>query len=327
MFIVPTGKSILTNLNSYYVNIEKLLEHFQGEIGSGTICFQNPLSEGWLLFDANDILNGCYQENGKTLTGEQAIKLLLTPGAGHNFNIGIQPIETDQVYYWANIPNAQIIHKDLSSEFTNLDGLIKKMRAEALTGFIDITFSLNPDQCLLFFSRGELMSATYSWDKEQTQFSKKQHQALNDKIAADGAVFNVSMIDAEQSNTAQASTSLPEKAPTDVLPIVSELLAMTEKTFKADKRLKGQFSTLLRKKCIEKADQFPFLDPFAGEFEYVQQQVKCATDIEPKAIAAAVLACVKELAMASKLWSTLEPNINKWHEEHYPVLKGLGIEV
>ena len=327
MFIVPTGKPILSNLNSYYVNVEKLLEHFQGEIGSGTICFQNPISQGWLLFDTNDILNGCYRENGKTLTGERAIELLLTPGVGHNFSIGIQQIESEQVYYWANIPNAQVIHKDLSSEFTNLDGLIKKMRTEQVTGYIDITFSLNPDQCILFFSQGDLMGASYSWEKEQTQFSKKRHKELLEKITADGAVFNVSTIDTEQTTTASAPAAPSEETDLDILSMLSELLVLTEQAFAAEKRLKGQFNTLLRKKFIEKADPFPFLDPFAGEFEYVQQEVKLTGETEPKVIATGVVACVKELAVGSKLWSNMEPAVTKWRDKHAPVLKGLAIEI
>ena len=35
MFVTPKENPILASLNSYYVNIERLIEHFQGEVGCG----------------------------------------------------------------------------------------------------------------------------------------------------------------------------------------------------------------------------------------------------------------------------------------------------
>ena len=35
MVVIPKQQPVLENLNIYYLDVRKLLEHFQGEIGSG----------------------------------------------------------------------------------------------------------------------------------------------------------------------------------------------------------------------------------------------------------------------------------------------------
>lgn len=46
-----------------------------------------------------------------------------------------------------------------------------------------------------------------------------------------------------------------------------------ETVIKANKRIKGDFETLLNKKFVDKVDQYDFLDPFAAEFRYVNGEV------------------------------------------------------
>jgi len=51
MLIIPKEKPDIGNLNSYYLDIRKLIEHCQGELGSGAICFKGPGEEGAIFFD------------------------------------------------------------------------------------------------------------------------------------------------------------------------------------------------------------------------------------------------------------------------------------
>ena len=49
MVVIPKQQPVLENLNVYYLNIRKLLEHFQGEIGTGhragAAAGQGPLAQ------------------------------------------------------------------------------------------------------------------------------------------------------------------------------------------------------------------------------------------------------------------------------------------
>ena len=46
MFIVPRKKPVVENLNVYYLDIKKMLEHYQGAIGSGGVYFKSHAAEG-----------------------------------------------------------------------------------------------------------------------------------------------------------------------------------------------------------------------------------------------------------------------------------------
>ena len=58
MVVIPRQQPVLENLNIYYLNVRKLLEHFQGEIGSGGVFFKSHTAEGVIFFDQNELLSG-----------------------------------------------------------------------------------------------------------------------------------------------------------------------------------------------------------------------------------------------------------------------------
>ena len=61
MIIIPEKKPVVQNLNSYYLDIKRLIEHYQGELGSGGIYFKSSFAEGAIFFDEDTILNGTFQ--------------------------------------------------------------------------------------------------------------------------------------------------------------------------------------------------------------------------------------------------------------------------
>lgn len=42
MIIIPKEKPAITNMNSYYLDMQKLIEHYQGELGAGVVYFKAP---------------------------------------------------------------------------------------------------------------------------------------------------------------------------------------------------------------------------------------------------------------------------------------------
>ena len=77
MVVEPKEKPVIENLNTYYIDINKLVEHYQGEIGSGGIFFKSVKSEAVLFFDQNEILNAYIREPDQTLYGQGAIAYIL----------------------------------------------------------------------------------------------------------------------------------------------------------------------------------------------------------------------------------------------------------
>jgi hypothetical protein len=109
MVIIPRDKAVLENLNIYYLNVKKLLEHYQGEIGSGGVYFKSHAAEGAIFFDKDDLLNGHFRDKTIELTGREAIERLVGAGDKYNFNVTIYKIAAKEVYFWASIPSAEKI--------------------------------------------------------------------------------------------------------------------------------------------------------------------------------------------------------------------------
>ena len=194
MIIIPKEKPVLENLNSYYLDIEKLLEHYQGELGSGGVHFRALSAEGVVFFDKDDLLNGFFRDAQGDFEGEAAIDHLIKAAGNNNFRISIYEIDADKVYFWANIPAAKVIYKNLSTEFTDLAGLVKKMSSERLTGHIDVSIGDGKEGGLIFLDHGKVIGGSYSWGKGGLNRSQKSVEALIRKTKEAGGVFHVSRI-------------------------------------------------------------------------------------------------------------------------------------
>ena len=44
MIIIPKEKPVVEKLNSYYLKLDRLLEHYRGELDSGCIYFYAPVA-------------------------------------------------------------------------------------------------------------------------------------------------------------------------------------------------------------------------------------------------------------------------------------------
>ena len=194
MVVIPKQQPVLENLNIYYLDVRKLLEHFQGEIGSGGIYFKSHAAEGVIFFDQDQMVSGFFQDKDISISGNDAVERLLAAGDEYNFSVNIYQIGPEEVYFWAGIPTAEKIYKDLSTEFTDLEGLIKKMSAEKMTGYIDVTIGDGKENGLIFLINGKIMGGSYSWGNGAPSPSKKSQDLLLQKTKELGGTFNVCRI-------------------------------------------------------------------------------------------------------------------------------------
>ena len=63
--LLPREKPFLTGLNSYYLDIEKFIQHLQGEIGTGCIYCTAVDQELLVYFDEYEIVRGVTQQKGE----------------------------------------------------------------------------------------------------------------------------------------------------------------------------------------------------------------------------------------------------------------------
>lgn len=327
MIILPKEQPVIQGLNSYYLDVVKLLEHYQGEIGSGAIHFNSPAAEGVFFFDKDEVLSGVYEDKGdEPLRGDDAIDKLLDAVKDSNFMLDVYGIDPEKIYFWSNIPNATPLFRDLSTDFTDLDGLINKMTTEKLTGYIDASIKNGNEGGLIFFMNGEFIGGSFSWGHGELNGSDESRNLLIEKTKESGGIFHVSKISLTKNESRPVLEPVSEVQPaTEVIKPLQEFLEIFERMVLGGRYIKGDFSTVLKKKFMEKADKYIFLDPFAGEFLYSNGKIEFSGDAQPRDIFMGVTESVKELARELKVWPKFSKEINPWVKKYSGLISSLGV--
>jgi hypothetical protein len=327
MIIIPKEKPIVENLNSFYLNIDKMIEHFQGELGSGCVHFSSSSTEGLIFFDKDDLLNGVLKNATGETIGDAAIKLIIIAAREQNFKIDIYKIQPDKVYFWANIPYAKKIHSNLSTQFTDLQKLIKNMVSEKLTGFIDISINNEKEGGFIFFSNGELVGEFYSGtNKDNPDNHKKDLELLFEETTSKGGTFNVSGIPLKPGKH-QFKTQDLASGSSDPFAMLEELLVIFETIFSSKKKLRLDFNNALKKKFLEKVAKYEFLDPFSADFKYVNRKISYNGKSNIKDVVLGVVECVRELAYDLNLLNILTSQLKPWAEKFDREIKLLNIQI
>jgi hypothetical protein len=327
MVIIPRDKPVFENLNIYYLDVKKLLEHYQGEIGTGGIYFKSHSAEGVLFFDKDDILSGHLKEKNIEFSGSEAVERLLSAGDTYNFTVNVYQIAEEEVYFWASIPTAEKIYKDLSTEFTDLEGLIKKMISEKLTGYIEVSIGNGDETGLIFIINGRIMGGSYSWENGEPIRNKENQKLLISKTKANGGAFNVCRIPLNNMKIESQADAPAESASGNTLDMLEELLVTFENIVLSRKRIRTDFNKMLKQKFVEKADNYAFLDPFAGEFDYSDRKISFAGDASDNDLVSGVLDSVKEMARELGLLPLLVADLGPWIEKYTQELDQLGIDI
>ena len=342
MVIFPKEKPVIENLNSYFVDIVRLVEHCQGEIGAGGIHFISKGREAVLYFDACQWLNGVYSRQESTLVGQSARKAVLADARNYNFALRVYRLDPESVYFWANMPHAEPVYSNLSTEFTNLAALIKKLRAERLTGALDVGFPDSRQGGMLFFSNGQLVGGSYSWCNGTVPGSQEDLRRLLERTHKERALFTVSKLPNFQEGPATCrETSPPNTAapidaadagPTgdaalDPLGAAETIQRRFERVVDAQPNIPMGFSTLIKRQFVAKVDQYAFLDPFAGELEYADHRLNYTGEADPAEMVRGVAEAVQELARELELDSLLAQELKLWRERYQAEIEHFGLTI
>jgi hypothetical protein len=325
MIVLPKEKPIMKNLNTYYLDLRKLFEHCQGEIGSGGVFFKSSAAEGVIFFDKDELLNGYFRDKNSKITGHNAIERLLEAKSNYNFTIDIYRIAQEEVYFWASLPSADRIYQDLSTEFTDLEKLILKMGSENLTGYLDVSIGNGNQGGLIFMSNGKIIGGSFSWGPDESIPSKKNVEILVNKTKESGGIFQVSRIPVKNQQTVNETKEIRYKISSDVIKMLEEYLSIFNMVLSSKKHLTVEFNQALRKKFVEKAEKYTFLDPFAAEFEYSGGQITFTGETGDQDLLHGVVESVQELAEELGLCSELKDYITSWLEKYENELSGLDI--
>ncbi|MFO7839252.1 MAG: hypothetical protein R6X08_07125 [Desulfosalsimonadaceae bacterium] len=334
MIIIPKERSVVEDLNSYYLNLDKLLEHYRGVLESGAVYFYSPAAEAVVYFDEENALKGLYQDKIRTVQGKDAIDRIMESAAKNNFSVSVYRIRPDRLYYWANLANSSVLHSGLTSEFADLEGLLKKMENENLTGYIEVQLNDNAENGLLFFYNGEMLGGSCSQGMSGVDRSREYRNEMIKRCQEHGGIFNVYKTDLTVEKTGQAPAAHrqekpPHKAEAEkasaepatpdmerVIAMLQSLLSILEKVARANKKRRSDFETLLNRKFMEKVDKYEFLDPFAKEFTYSGGKLSYTGDAPQEQLVAGVVECVGEMVSELGVDKPFRKQLPEWHKTY-----------
>jgi hypothetical protein len=331
MFVFPEDKPVISGVRSIYVRIPIFIKYYQEQIETGCIHLNNAKAEGLLFFSDNTINSGSFLGPGVTLEGESAIEYIFGASPSYDFTLAVFAIAPEQICLWAKLSTAKTIHSNLSTEFTDIKKLIAKLAGQNLTGYIDITIKATNENGRIFLANGKFLGGNYSWIASRLSTNKAHLDELISKTEASEGVFTVNSISTteKESQPLEASTAVIEQTaiPQEGLAALEELLALVESIIGMEKRIKGDFHTLLNKKFMQYVEKFPFLDPFVSEFEYHGGKITFTGNAEEKLLANGLIVTTMSLLDDFQLKDTLLSKLLLWQKKHEDSLEKWAIKL
>ncbi|MBW1840568.1 MAG: hypothetical protein JRI75_02075 [Deltaproteobacteria bacterium] len=196
-----------------------------------------------------------------------------------------------------------------------------------ITGYIEVAISGGKEGGVLFFNNGVIIGTSCSWEKKGPESKKENQELLIQKSKEFGGVFNVSRVSFEKMKEEMIPENQVPAPPSNLLPMIEELLITFEKTVRNHKKMKTEFNTLLRGKFMEKADEYEFLDPFAAEFQYANEKVKYVGNADNEQLAKAVFECVVELADELGLRQQLPKVLSQWAKTYSKEIARINLRI
>ncbi|PIE58365.1 MAG: hypothetical protein CSA33_04040 [Desulfobulbus propionicus] len=187
--LTPKEQPYLEGLNSYYLNLEKLTEHLQGEIGSGCIYGKAVSHEFLIFFDENEIIQSVIQEKDKKAVHSDNLSVVEQPFKQYSFVLKIFDLSPHAVFFWGQMPTYQRAKPSLLSADIPLPDLIFRLRQKHFSGFIDVDILNKQEGGLLFFQKGHRVGGSYSWGGSGLSKSDEDYILLLGKVQVDGGVF------------------------------------------------------------------------------------------------------------------------------------------
>lgn len=284
VMMFPKDRPLYENLNTSFVHFEELLIDLEARRFTGFVRVAFRGYEGVLFISAGEVLNAVVEREQRAASGEIAMAEIVHQARERGGTISVYELAALLLDLLARLVDSETVYRDLTTSFTSPDRLIAKLQSEGHTGYVEATLGEGRGYGMIFFEQGEPVEAVLSDDKESVS-GPTIVDAIIQAANSVGASFNVfralrvaaptppSGPDVSSLVAAPAAApSVPSMPTADLVILWQEILAATEQVVDGFGS-KGRFLTAFKEALVEHASTYPFLDPFAAEFEYRDGQV------------------------------------------------------
>jgi hypothetical protein len=347
--ILPRGESLHRNLSTAYTDFTALLSTLKTGDFSGIIEIEFPENKGIIFVDSGEIINAeaRVENDSKRVVGQDAIQTVLTLSNQKDGLINVHRLAPERVAIVASNLQYEVLFKGLSTDFTRLDKLLLKLREDKHNGFIEVLTKEQQAMGVLFLEGGEPVEMFTTPESGPSVFGRKSIPIFVENAIKQGAIFDVyksqgKILKKERKGIDETKETKETKAKKtadargdlkELMPILQEIISEAEKLVDGSSRRRGLFHKVFKESLIERSEEFPFLDPFAGEFEYREGTIRFSGETGARDFTTGIVEGLvsslsrleKELPKDKILPLKLKAGIESSLERHGESLKRLGV--
>jgi hypothetical protein len=335
--IFPKGEVRHEKLSTAYTNLSALLSSLKSERFSGLVEIEFPENRGVLFLVSGEVVNAEAKRSSDQgrLTGQEAARSLLALYDQKNGTVSVYRWPAEKVSMMAGNLLHEVLYRGLSTDFTRLDRLIMTLREAKHNGFIEILSKDHKALGVLFIQGGEPVDLFITKESGVSPVEKKSIPVFLENAIKQGTILNV-----YRGQGKAVAKAAPEVGPggtdqglREITQILQDLLWRVEKFLDGGSQ-KGTFIKAFKRSLIEKSLDYPFLDPFAGEFEYRDGTILFTGEANSKEFTKGIGDCLRttldhleeEMPKNKMLLLKLKAGIESSLEQHREVMKRLGID-
>lgn len=329
--LIPKEKPFLTGLNSYYLKIDKFIEHLQGEIGSGCLYCHSADQEILVYFDEQEIIRSIIQDKGEQAQVLQGLEAVTQSLSRKNFLVTIYYLDPSSIFFWGQIPSFQRVQARLTTTDIFLPDLFFRLRQKKFSGFIDVNLQERDEGGILFLHQGERKGGSYSWGTGGLSPSDDDYNKLLGLLQNNVAIYDIGQFYAKsvtKSEITRDNSSSVVGKKDNLSNLETALVEFIELYLQvARKKIKIPPLVQLKQKFVDHLDEYPIIDPFNKFYELNDNgTVEFADNAPREEIAAAIVDCTWKVIEDNKLQKKFRAAIKNWANKTALEERGIDVE-
>lgn len=267
--ILPKNQPVQINLNTSFTNFEGLLNDLRSSRLTGYVSLTSWEYESVILMYFGKPINALEHTSSGQRTGVQAQESIMAKARQADGSISIYRLSDQMVELLSGTIGSEAIYRDQVTDRDVLKSLVARLSGEGLGGYIEIRTPDHKDAATLFIHSGKIIEAVLSAGHTFSPGADVLNQ-VSQTISNGGVVTVYSTDLAKQRRNVGLIDSF---AGQQALFLWEQVLGAVETT--VDRSTKpGTFAKMFKEACLALVKEFPLLDPFHGEFEYREGQIK-----------------------------------------------------
>jgi hypothetical protein len=159
--LLPKTEPVFDGLRTSFLRFDGLLSELRSDRHSGYVAVEFPSYSGTILVAHGDAISATEITPGGEVQGAAALKGIVARANEPGGIVSVFRLPVDFVQLAASVGSGAPLYRDLSSAFTSLERLMKKLRDDRINGYIESIFAKPPATGLVFLRDGEIADALF----------------------------------------------------------------------------------------------------------------------------------------------------------------------